>query len=174
MSIQEICKNYRIENYTINPDGSIDVIGDVNVQSSNLKELPLTFNIVTGHFYCNENKLTSLRGCPKEIGGDFDCSWNHLTTLKHSPKKVSGVFFCDNNYLTNLKFVSDCDKIFCANNDIPLYEFRYIFMHKIREISIHGNYNEILNELLQEDIPITEKIQRLRDMAMYLELHKYY
>ena len=29
MSIDEICKKYGIENYTINDDGSIDVDGDV-------------------------------------------------------------------------------------------------------------------------------------------------
>ena len=63
--ISLICEKYNIENYTINPDGSIDVAGDVNLDNMKLTELPLTFNKVTGSFDCVNNNLTSLKGCPK-------------------------------------------------------------------------------------------------------------
>lgn len=49
--ISDICKKYDIENYTINPDGSIDVNGNVNLSTFNLTELPLTFNYVSGYLY---------------------------------------------------------------------------------------------------------------------------
>ena len=50
--IDKICKEYGIENYEINPDGSIDVKGDVNLTVRKLKKLPLKFKRVNGSFSC--------------------------------------------------------------------------------------------------------------------------
>ena len=99
--ISLICKKYGIENYTINPDGSIDVNGDVNLWNRGLTELPLTFNKVTGYFNCIYNDLTSLKGSPRWIGGNFSCSRNELTSLEFSPDYVGDDFYCEGNYLTN-------------------------------------------------------------------------
>jgi hypothetical protein len=101
--IHNICKEYRITNYTINQDGSIDVNGNVNLSYMTLLKLPLKFNKVSGSFYCYNSKLTSLEGCPKEIGGNFVCSNNKLTTLKGSPESVRGYFDCGDNQLTTLE-----------------------------------------------------------------------
>jgi hypothetical protein len=100
-SIHDICEKYGIENYTINPDGSIDVNGSVNLYNKGLSEFPLTFNRVTGGFYCGGNRLTSLKGSPRWIGGDFGCSGNKLTTLEFSPDYISGYFYCSRNDLTD-------------------------------------------------------------------------
>jgi len=99
--IDEICNDHRIENYTINSDGSIDVDGDVNLHEQKLKELPIKFNTVSGNFICNDNQLTSLVGCPTTVGG-FDCVKNQLTSLVGCPTTVSGYFDCGHNYLTSL------------------------------------------------------------------------
>jgi hypothetical protein len=99
--ISLICKQYGIENYTINPDGSIDVAGDVDLSLEKLTELPLRFNKVTGWFDCGRNNLTSLKGCPRWIGGGFSCRSNNLTSLEFSPDYVGGGFDCINNKLTN-------------------------------------------------------------------------
>ncbi len=48
--IHDICKKYNIKDYTINPDGSIDVLGNVSLSNNELTELPLKFNIVEGFF----------------------------------------------------------------------------------------------------------------------------
>ena len=69
--IREICRKYEIENYTINPDGSIDVDGCVDLCVCRIIEIQLKFNKVNGLFSCSNNLLTSLEGCPKEVGGDF-------------------------------------------------------------------------------------------------------
>jgi len=107
--INRICKEYGIENYTINRDGSIDVVGNVDLQGKGLKthilhltKLPLKFSRVSRHFYCHNNQLTSLRGAPLSVGGHFSCYRNKLTSLEGAPKEVGGIFSCSNNQLINL------------------------------------------------------------------------
>ena len=108
MTIEQICRKYRIENYTINDDGTIDVNGDVDLYKSGLTELPLTFNNVSGWFDCGENFLTSLKGCPRWVSGDFHCSENKLTSLEFSPDYVGGFFeCCGNKLLMNTKGCSE-------------------------------------------------------------------
>jgi len=101
--IDSICKEYGIENYTINSDGSIDVNGDVDLSIRNLKKLPLTFRHVSGNFNCYNNKLITLEGSPQKVEGNFYCSRNKLTSLEGSPQKVEGYFSCNNNQLTSLE-----------------------------------------------------------------------
>ena len=71
--IHDICKKYYIRNYKINPDGSIDVNGNVDLSYMGLTKIPLKFNKVNGWFDCSYNKLTSLEGCPKEVEWSFYC-----------------------------------------------------------------------------------------------------
>jgi hypothetical protein len=101
MSIKKICKRYDIENYTINPDGTIDVYGDVNLSFYDLTELPLTFNKITGCFDCDYNQLTTLKGSPKCVGDSFYCSHNRLTSLEFGPDYVDELFYCIYNDLTD-------------------------------------------------------------------------
>ena len=84
--IKEICIRYKIKNYTINKDESIDVNDNVNLSSMGLSELPLKFNNILGSFHCHNNKLTSLKGSPKRLLGQyFQCHHNQLTDLEYSP-----------------------------------------------------------------------------------------
>ena len=99
--ISLICKQYGIENYTVNPDGSIDVAGDVDLSDKGLTQLPLRFNKVTGSFDCGNNNLTSLKGCPVWVGVSFICYDNHLTSLEFSPDYVGSNFWCQYNQLTD-------------------------------------------------------------------------
>ena len=119
MSIEEICRKYSITNYTINDDGSIDVDGNVFINGFDMYELPLKFNNVTGGFNCNDNNLTTLKGCPKSVGDFFLCSENNLTNLKYSPKSVV-VFQCDYNKLTSLKEGPELvrDSYHCDENNL--------------------------------------------------------
>ena len=99
--ISLICKQYGIENYTINEDGSIDVNGNVNLSYKGLTELPLTFNKVTGYFDCSRNNLTSLKGSPRWVGGSFNIIYNLITSLEFSPEYVGLWFSCEHNDLTD-------------------------------------------------------------------------
>ena len=87
------------KNYTINPDWTINVNGDVYLYRKNLTEFPdyIKFNNVSGYFDCSNNQLISLKGCPTSVGGGFVCSRNQLTSLKGCPTSVGGVFYCWNN-----------------------------------------------------------------------------
>lgn len=100
--IYDICRKYRIKNFTINDDGSIDVEGNVNLGRWNMDEFPLKFNKVTGNFYCDNIGLKTLKGAPKWVGGMFGCSANQLTSLVGSPEYVGKGFFVDSNKLTSL------------------------------------------------------------------------
>jgi hypothetical protein len=118
--IDSICREYYINNYTINDDGTIDVDGNVHLSGRGLTKLTLKFRNVSGDFYCYDNKLTTLEGCPQSVVGSFYCSNNQLTTLEGSPRSVGGSFFCYNNKLTTLEeSPSSVGGSFdCSNNKI--------------------------------------------------------
>ena len=56
--IHDICEKYDIKNYTINPDGSIDVDDGVDLSGKDLIKIPLKFNKVNGWFDCSYNRLS--------------------------------------------------------------------------------------------------------------------
>ena len=123
----KICKEYRITNYTINDDGSIDVDGNVDLLWYRLTELPLNFNRVTGYFNCSRNKLTSLKGSPRWVGGYFSCYNNDLTSLEFSPDYVGYYFECTGNKLTNN---------YCES------EIGGYFYTSLKQDGLTDNYNE--------------------------------
>lgn len=119
--IDALCVKYDISNYSINPDGTIDVDGDVGLCNSALTPLlPLRFGKVSGDFECFDNRLTSLEGCPTSVGGDFWCAHNELTSLEGCPISVGGSFYCDNNKLISLEFSpTKVDGCFdCSENEL--------------------------------------------------------
>ena len=116
--IHDICEKHNIKNYTINSDGSIDVDGDVLLYNRGLSKTPIKFNKVSGYFNCSWEKLTTLEGCPKEIGGNFYCSHNKLKTLEHSPLIIGGRFYCMNNPLESLEGLNiNINRLKCDNKD---------------------------------------------------------
>jgi hypothetical protein len=99
MNTLEFCEKY-LYNYSINPDDTIDVNGDVKLWNrlGDMKKLPVKFGKVSGSFDCSVNKLTTLEGCPNYIDGMFNCNMNKLTTLKGIEKcEIFGNFWCYNN-----------------------------------------------------------------------------
>jgi hypothetical protein len=101
--IERLCKEYGIENWTINSEGLVDVDGDVDLSYMGLTKIPINFGRVGGYFYCYNSELTTLAGAPREVGGNFYCYNNKLTTLEGAPSKVGGNFYCRNNQLWTFK-----------------------------------------------------------------------
>ena len=128
-NIDEICKKYRIENYTINTDGSIDVNGIVNLHNLGLEKLPIKFNKVNGDFFCSYNNLTSFEYAPKIIRGSFSCSDNNIKTFEYFPSFVKGEFWCTYNPIykvwnlfrdwTKIELLNDFDIFRDEDTDIP-------------------------------------------------------
>jgi hypothetical protein len=117
--IRKICKEYKIKNYTINNDLSIDVDDSVGFFSEGLVKMPLKFNRVSGNFNCSSNYLTSLLGCPQWVGSDFACSGNKIDSLEFFPKFIGGGIYVYNNKLTSLKGIpKNINYIDCDNNKI--------------------------------------------------------
>jgi len=125
----QVCNGYRIKNYTINDDLSIDVDGDVHLYSKNLEYLPLRFSYVSGAFLCFDNELKTLEGCPQTVGRSFSCSNNFLVSLKGCPQTVRGSFNCSYNKITDLEhFPEDSHTIYIENN--PIYNLINTFIFK--------------------------------------------
>jgi hypothetical protein len=123
IEVEKICKKYDIENWTLNSSGLVDVDGDVYL-CNELSKLPLKFGRVTGHFYCYYNNLTSLEGCPTEVGLNFLCYNNKLTSLEGCPTEVGLNFYCRHNKLTSLKGAPEYieGKVdFMPNSNLPVY-----------------------------------------------------
>jgi hypothetical protein len=89
---------------TINLDGTVNIEGHcILKQDKKVNQLPVKFGKVSGDFYCNGNRLTSLVGAPQSVGGYFSCSRNRLTSLIGAPQSVGGDFYCDDNQFTSLE-----------------------------------------------------------------------
>ena len=102
---EKFLNKYTEGRWKYNPaTGLVDVEGDFDCSSERLKTLSgVKFGKVSGYFYCQRNKLTSLEGAPQEVGGDFDCSNNQLTSLEGAPQEVGRNFYCSYNQLTSLE-----------------------------------------------------------------------
>jgi hypothetical protein len=82
--------------YKINSDLSVDFWGSVDLEKvwslSYKGELPIKFGRVHGGFSVRGSNLSSLSGCPDEVGENFNCSDNNLENLLSGPKRVGANF----------------------------------------------------------------------------------
>jgi len=153
--IHSICDEYGINDYTINPDGSIDVDGNIilsyDFERGELSKIPLKFAKVIGDFECDRNQLTTLKGSPKSVGGNFECSGNELTSLEGGPESVGGNFDCHSNQLTSLEGLPEIGgHINCRRNQIT--DFRGVSEFFEGYFYCEGNpIEEIYTLFLQED-----------------------
>jgi hypothetical protein len=101
--VESILNKYKITNYTINDDLTVDVDGGVDLYGKSLTVIPVQFGKVTKYFDCSGNQLASLQGAPREVSGGFWCHANKLISLQGAPREVGGSFKCSENQLTSLK-----------------------------------------------------------------------
>jgi len=131
----QVCKKYKIIDYTINDDLSIDVDSYVRLDSKNLEYLPLRFNYVSGDFNCSFNKLKTLEGCPQTLGKSFFCNDNKLESLEGCPQIVNDDFDCSDNYLITLK---GCPQI--VGYDFHCYDNKLVSLEGCPQ-TISGSFN---------------------------------
>jgi hypothetical protein len=112
--------------WTLNHNtGLVDVDGNFNCMFQGLSDFKgVKFGVVTGNFYCEDNRLTSLVGAPQKVSGNFNCAGNSLTSLEGAPQSVSGIFCCGNNPITSLvgapKKIGG--RLYCGNNRLTSLE----------------------------------------------------
>lgn len=84
--LDENCKIYGT--YTIK-DNIVDINGSVGLDFD-VQSIDVQFGVVTGNFVCSHcSQLTSLKGCPREVGRIFDCSYCiALHAIDYLPEKV--------------------------------------------------------------------------------------
>ena len=110
-----------------------------------LTELPDLSNIIIkGSFDCSNNQLTSLKGCPTEIGGHFYCAYNQLTSLIGCPTEIGGHFWCNHNKLTSL---NGCPQII---KEVAIFDKNVILSKEI--LNIINNLTKHKDYLNKEDV----------------------
>lgn len=111
--IKNFLDEQRITNYTINDDLTVSVeyhntmggFYGVGFDNRFYGHLPINFDVILGGFWCHENQLTTLKGCPNRISEGFYCQNQYtkeLKTLEFGPEIVGKNYICDNVGLTSL------------------------------------------------------------------------
>lgn len=176
---QEICHQYNIKNWFYNDwDGSIDVYGNVNLQTFQGRKLPLNFNWVRGNFNIWETRLTTLEGSPCIIDGNFNCYDNEMTSLYGGPQAVKGDFNIRGTILKNLEYIAPIigrDLIFddslCStysgNEDLEVGGMvRFSQYNNTYSMTITHTYNECF---LQPEI-----VMNLRHIDLILKYQRHF
>jgi hypothetical protein len=194
----EFLNKYTLGKWGVNPStGLVDVDGDFSCFRKGLSTLRgIRFGKITGGFYCDSNKLTSLVGAPKEVDWDFYCSNNRLTltSLKGAPERVGGDFRCEHNdLLTSLIGAPrEVGRTFlCTSNNLTSLEgapdrvggkffldthtFKWTPEGKIKFIGEHPKYGELIIptlpyeevlKMVSEDPTLLETIEEA-DKSLY-------
>jgi hypothetical protein len=107
--IKQWLDNHNVINYKINDDFTIDTFTAVFL-GNGLEECEfpifIQFRRSERSFFCQNNFMTSLRGCPSHVDGNFDCSHNNLRNLIGGPKYNEGSsrsYMCSFNRLESLE-----------------------------------------------------------------------
>ena len=147
--IQKVCKKLKIKSFTINPDGSVDVRGNVDASIADFYKgkLPIKFGKIEGDFVCDGMRLRSLENAPHTVTGTFDCSWNEIQSLEGGPHTVGDGYFCDMNPLESLKYAptavpgefdcSDCDLVSLEGCPVTVGD-RFTFIHNALQSLEHA------------------------------------
>jgi hypothetical protein len=178
--IDKICKKYKIKNYTINSDNSVDVDDNVKLRDKDLKSIPLNFNIINGYFDCGYNNLTSLKGCPVRVGSMFSCYGNKLTSLQHSPQYVeNGDFSCRSNKIESLQYCTELIRggFSCSYNKLTSLEYHPTvygeFYCRNNQINTFENFYYYKEDVYFDGNPIYDIYELFNDMKL-IELANYY
>jgi hypothetical protein len=111
--IEDWLKKYDITKYEIDEYFEINVFQDVNLFNKKIGNFPeyIQFNYVNGYFNVQCNQMKRLRGCPRKCNG-FGCSSNLLTSLEGCPDDIGEhqIFYCYDNLV---KFIYSDVRRFC-------------------------------------------------------------
>ncbi len=135
--------------------GYIDVKGYVDCSNQNLNFIPVQFGKAKD-FWCNNNQLTSLKGCPSDVTDFFYAHNNQLTSLEFCPSKILADFSCDWNNITSIEFCPSkiLGDLTCSSNPVWLETLEMLFKTRIK---YKLNWEQALEKCWKK-IPIEDKL----------------
>lgn len=150
-NIEEILESgdfYIDGGYNINPDGTVDIDGDIELSLESLKYIPVEFNKVSGTFRLESCfDLISLKGCPRDVDKFIIDNCTSLLTLRHSP------LYCNSFRITHPElFIVENDT--CDINEI-VFIHDDVNDHIIRSYESYENYYKTIH-MLWEDLKYVE------------------
>lgn len=177
--------SYHVRHYYLVEDENygymVNAKEEVDISAKNIDSIQVKFNEVKGNFFCNHNRLSSLKGSPVQVHGFF-CNYNQLTSLKFSPLKIEGTFYCDHNRLTSLLGAPTeiWEDFSCSNNVITSLKGApkiigknfYCEFNNIRQVSLAHLPECVGRDMCMLHNPLSEElchITRLQDMRALLE-----
>ncbi len=165
--IIDICKEYGIEHYTINQDGSVDVMDSVRLYDLDLEKIPFKFGKISSYFDVSKNKLTSLEGFPKEVYSDIFIYDNKLTSLIGLPEIIYDNVQCSDNKLTSLEGLPmEIQDLYCYNNKITTLKGSPMIINKnfdLRKnpLSIIDSSIDVKGDIFIKDTKLPDEIKNL-------------
>lgn len=118
--IVRICEEWKITPSKIHPDGTVDVNGNVNLDSfsctqlhgvkTNLYKLPIKFGVIGGDFYSTfHEKISTLEGFPHTVHGSFKflTKSKKFVNLIGGPRYVGGAYDISNCKITSLEGMAE-------------------------------------------------------------------
>ena len=152
-------KHFNIRgNIEYHDDGSVSVVGVVDLTDESITHLPVKFRKVSGYFSCYNTNLTSLEGSPQEVGDYFSCDSTKITSLKGGPKKVDGNFWCNRTKITSLEGAPEFvgGEFYCENT--PFYD-QLVVDENTQISAVKYLPNQFIDILNDADIKISQTVQ---------------
>ena len=123
-------------------DGTTVVWGNLNLLSTEIKQLPVGLMEVKGKLIIDINPSLKLNGYPKKVSGYFGCSYNNILSLEGMPEEVGGGISFEESNLTSLVGLP---KI--INNNLNLSWNKFVTLDDFPR-EIHGDVRLSDNENL--------------------------
>jgi len=93
----------------------------------------LIFNQVNGTFCCNNNKLLSLKGCPKYVGENFIALNCNIKDFKYFPIKVGNYISLTGNPVNYFyySYIDEFDNIELFN-EFKILDNNIVYLNRLR------------------------------------------
>lgn len=135
---------YKISNYIIHPDMSVDVNDNVDISNKNLDFIPVKFNRITGFFDCSHNNFSDLSSGPKIVMRTLACRFNKIKSLSNYDVQIGWALDCEHNELTSLdaENITINGNLYLTHN--PLTSFESLSMD-LKGVLVFSNSYRLLD-----------------------------
>ena len=112
---------------------------------------------IGGHFWCNDNQLTTLEGGPRVVRGNFNCYNNKLFKFEGSPDYINDYFYCYNNPINIIwDLFEDFEKVELLN------DYDLLRIENNKGVLIWNRLVDFL-ETVKKPQPTKEQIEKIKE-----------